>query len=125
MSLIWIALGGGIGSVLRYLFTMRVDEMSSSSLPLGIMSVNIVGSFLMGFFTLVLIDQFEASVEIRAAVLFGLIGGFTTFSSFSSHSLSYLLNGEYFLMTLNIVLSVVLCIIAAGVGSFMAKSLFN
>jgi len=125
MSLIWIALGGGTGSVLRYLLSMQIDEVSTSPLPLGIMSVNIIGSLLMGFFTWLLIHQFEVNAEIRAAVLFGLIGGFTTFSSFSSQSLTYLLGGEYFLMLLNIVLSVVLCIIAAGAGLFIAKSIFN
>ncbi len=125
MSLMWIALGGGTGSVLRYLLSMQIDEVSTSPLPLGIMSVNIIGSLLMGFFTWLLIHQFEVNAEIRAAVLFGLIGGFTTFSSFSSQSLTYLLGGEYFLMLLNIVLSVVLCIIAAGAGLFIAKSIFN
>lgn len=125
MSLMWIALGGGTGSVLRYLLSMQIDEVSTSPLPLGIMSVNIIGSLLMGFFTWLLIHQFEVNAEIRAAVLFGLIGGFTTFSSFSSQSLTYFLDGEYFLMLLNIVLSVVLCIIAAGAGLFIAKSIFN
>lgn len=125
MSLMWIALGGGTGSVLRYLLSMQIDEVSTSPLPLGIMSVNIIGSLLMGFFTWLLIHQFEVNAEIRAVVLFGLIGGFTTFSSFSSQSLAYFLDGEYFLMLLNIVLSVVLCIIAAGAGLFIAKSIFN
>lgn len=125
MSLIWIALGGGVGSVLRYLMSTWVDEMSPSFLPLGTMSVNILGSFLMGFLTLVLIQHFEVSAEIRTAVLFGLLGGFTTFSSFTGHNLTYLINGQYLLMTLNIVLSVVLCIIAAGIGLFLAKSTFN
>lgn len=125
MGLIWIAIGGAIGSVLRYLMSTRIDQMHSLSLPLGIMAVNIIGSFLMGFLTLVLIHQCEVSSEIRAAILVGLLGGFTTFSSFSGHSVTYFMNGEYLLMILNIVLSVVLCIIAAGAGLFLAKSLFN
>ncbi len=125
MILIWIALGGGVGSVLRYLVYTRIDQIHEYSFPLGILITNVIGSFLMGFMAWLLTSNVSISDEHRAAILVGLLGGFTTFSTFSHDTLQHFMQGEYLAVVLNIVLSVVLCIIAAGAGLLLAKSLLT
>lgn len=125
MILIWIAIGGAVGSVLRYLIYTTIDGIHTSSFPLGVLIVNVIGSFLIGYLTWIFTHQVHLSEEYRGAILIGLLGGFTTFSSFAYNNLDYFLSEQYLLMLFNIVLSVVLCIIAAGVGLILAKSLVN
>ncbi len=125
MILIWIALGGGVGSVLRYLVYTRIDQIHEYSFPLGILITNVIGSFLMGLMAWTLTSNVSISDEHRAAILVGLLGGFTTFSTFSHDTLQHFMQGEYLAVVLNIVLSVVLCIIAAGAGLVLAKSLLT
>ena len=123
MTLAWIALGGGIGSVLRYVMHTRIDQMHAYSFPVGVLVVNIVGSFLMGLLAWSLTAHIELAQEHRAAILVGLLGGFTTFSAFSHDTLHLFLRGEYVAVIVHIVLSVLLCIMAAGAGLYIAKSL--
>ena len=125
MILVWIALGGGLGSALRYLVYTRVDQLHSYTLPVGILTANIIGSFLMGFLAWVFTSHISLAEEYRAAILVGLLGGFTTFSTFSHDTLQHFIQGQYAAVMLNIVLSVVLCIIAAGAGLLLAKSLLT
>ncbi len=125
MLLIWIATGGAVGSVLRYLIYTRIDSIHMSSFPVGILIVNVLGSFLVGCLTWSLVHHIQLSEEYRSAVLIGLLGGFTTFSSFAYSSVDYFMTGQYLTMLINIVLSVVLCIIAAGAGLILAKSIIN
>ena len=122
MTLAWIALGGGIGSVLRYIMYTRIDQMHVYSFPVGILVVNIVGSFLMGLLAWSLATHIQIAEEHRIAILVGLLGGFTTFSAFSHDTLHLFLRGEYLAVILHIVLSVLLCIMAAGAGLYIAKS---
>ncbi|MDW3094520.1 MAG: fluoride efflux transporter CrcB [Gammaproteobacteria bacterium] len=125
MILVWIALGGGVGSVLRYLLYTRVDQLHGYTFPLGILTVNLIGSFLMGFLAWAFTSHITLAEEHRAAILVGLLGGFTTFSTFSHDTLQHFIQGEYAAVILNIVLSVVLCIISAGAGLLMARSLLT
>ncbi len=122
MILAWIALGGGIGSVLRYVLYTRIDQMHAYSFPVGILVVNIIGSFLMGLLAWSLTNHIQIAEQHRIAVLAGLLGGFTTFSAFSHDTLHLFLRGEYLAVVLHIVLSVLLCIMAAGAGLYVAKS---
>lgn len=122
MLLIWIALGGGLGSVLRYLMVTRVDQWYVGGFPVGVLSVNALGSFLIGLIALQLTQQSYLQTELRTSLLVGLLGGFTTFSTFSYNSLQLILEGEYLSALLNVVLSVVVCIMAAGAGLMLAKS---
>ncbi|MEM8844519.1 MAG: fluoride efflux transporter CrcB [Pseudomonadota bacterium] len=125
MILVWIALGGGLGSVLRYLASTYVDQLHNYSFPMGILIVNIIGSFAMGFLAWVIASNLSMGEEHRAAILVGFLGGFTTFASFSHDTLHHFIQGEYLTVLLNVVLSVVLCIIAAGAGLILAKSIYT
>ena len=122
MILLMVACGGAIGSMLRYLIHIKVDQMHAFAFPLGILSINILGSFLMGLLAWSLTVQIQLPEAQRMGILVGVLGGFTTFSTFSNDTLQMIMRGEYTIALMNIVLSVVLCIMAAGLGLYTAKS---
>ncbi len=83
VNLLIVALGGGIGAGLRHLCGLAALRMLGAGFPYGTMFVNVVGSFVMGVFVELLARRFGASAELRLFFATGLLGGFTTFSSFS------------------------------------------
>jgi CrcB protein len=101
--LILIGAGGFIGSVLRYLVSGYVQELSNSvDFPYGTLAVNLIGCLLIGFLTQ-LAEMYGAfNVETRAFLIIGLLGGFTTFSTFSNDTVNLLRLGESSLAFLNI-----------------------
>jgi CrcB protein len=121
MVLLYIALGGALGSVLRYVIGGAVQRATHSSFPYGTLVVNIVGCFLIGF----LIKRFmnaEPSGETRALLAVGFCGGFTTFSAFSSEAVGLFEGGAYLRAAVYIVLSLVLCLAATGGGFALART---
>ena len=115
-----VFIGGGIGSVLRYLMSGWVYSLLGSNFPYGTLSVNIVGSFVIGFFLTLAEDKFLVTPDIRVFVAIGIVGGFTTFSTFSYETLKLLRSGSFLTGGLNIVLSITLALIAVWFGSIMA-----
>ena len=115
MIYLLIALGGAAGSVLRYLVGGAVQRMSDSGFPVGTMVVNVSGCFIIG----VLVRQFlnmQLSPELRALLIVGFCGGFTTFSTFSAETLGLIEGGEYGRAAGYVVLSVTLCLAATLAG---------
>jgi fluoride exporter len=113
--------GGALGTLARYTVSLLAIPISSE-LPWGTIIINIVGSFIIGFFgTLTLSHgRFPASDELRMFVMVGICGGFTTFSAFSLQTLDLLRAGAITRAAMNIVLSVVLCIVATAAGHLIA-----
>ncbi len=116
-----IAAGGALGSVLRFWMSGWVAGMLGRGFPYGTLLVNVSGSLLMGFLYVVLIDKFNASAEWRAVLLIGLLGGFTTFSSFSMETFNLLEAGETFKALMNIILSVAVCLAATWLGVVVGR----
>ncbi len=112
-----VALGGAIGTFGRYALALALAPISRS-LPWGTVIINIVGSFVIGFFgTLTLSHgRYPVPENLRLFVLVGLCGGFTTFSSFSLQTLDLLRAGAVTRACLNVGLSVVLCLLAVALG---------
>jgi fluoride exporter len=112
-----VAIGGAAGALARYLISVAALPISQS-LPWGTIGINILGSFVIGLFgTLTLANgRFPVSEDARLFVMVGLCGGFTTFSSFSLQTLDLLRNGATTRAFANIIVSVVLCVGAVGVG---------
>ena len=90
--------------------------------PYGTLTVNVVGSLLMGFCYVFMIERMDVSVEWRAALMIGLLGAFTTFSTFSIETLNLLESGEQLKAALNILLSVTLCIIGCWLGMIVGRN---
>ena len=115
MILLLIAIGGAAGSVLRYLVGGRVQHFAPHGFPLGTLFVNVVGCFLIG----ILIRQFmniQTHNYLRALLVVGFCGGFTTFSTFSMETVGLIEGGEYVRAAGYVMLSVFLCLTATFTG---------
>jgi CrcB protein len=124
-QLIVIALGGACGSVMRFLVSTGVYQWLGREFPYGTLAVNVIGSFLIGLLAETLILQkVTFALEYRAAILVGVLGGFTTFSSFSLETLYLLEQGAVSKAAINIVLSVAVCLLAVWLGLLAGRSLF-
>jgi CrcB protein len=114
-------LGGALGTLSRYLVSL-VALPISGQLPWGTIIVNITGSFIIGFFgTLTLAHgRYPVSEDVRLFVMIGICGGYTTFSSFSLQTLDLLRSGALTRAAINVLLSVLLCILAVAAGHAIA-----
>jgi CrcB protein len=97
--------------------------MVGRDFPYGTLTVNVLGSLLMGFLFIVLVERHLVAVEWRAALLVGLLGSFTTFSAFSMETIALLEDGEVLRAMLNVILSVVLCLTATWLGLGIGRQL--
>jgi CrcB protein len=121
LSVLAIALGGAAGSVLRYATSLGVYGLLGRAFPYGTLVVNVVGCLAMGFLYVWLVERSAVSAELRAGLLIGVLGGFTTFSSFSIETLSLLEAGEHVRAALNVLASVVFCLLATWLGLVLAR----
>lgn len=135
---LWVALGGALGSVMRFWLSGAVATYLAGGLarltgnrlsevfPWGTLAVNIGGSFLIGFVATATAPEgrFLLSPALRQQFLMlGMFGGFTTFSSFSLQTLNLMRDGEWFMAAANILLSVTACMVAVWLGHVLASSL--
>lgn len=120
VTLLQIALGGALGAVSRFLFASGVMRLTGSGLPLGILAVNVLGSFLMGVAVSVFSEHFE-DVRLAPLVMTGFLGGFTTFSAFSLDAVQLIEQGRLAAAAFYIGGSVGLSVIALMLGLSMAK----
>ncbi len=125
MTTLWwqtlaVAGGGALGSILRFWLATALYAWLGRAFPLGTLVVNVLGCFLIGLLTHGLLER-GVSPEWRAGLLIGVLGGFTTFSTFSWETVSLLLAGETLKAIVNIVLSVLLCLLATASGLWLAR----
>jgi fluoride exporter len=123
MSYLWVTIGSALGGLLRYAIT-RLTLNISAGFPFGTVLINILGSFVIGYFgTLTLQSgKYPASDNLRLFVMVGICGGFTTFSSFSLQNFDLLRSGNWGRALANILLSVVLCLAAVAAGHRLAQN---
>ena len=120
-NLISVALGGALGASLRYLAGIGVIRMfGQTGFPLGIIFVNVLGSFLMGVFVVAAAQR--GLTSLAPFVMAGLLGGFTTFSAFSLEAVTLYERGEVGQAALYVTLSVVLSIAGLVVGLWIART---
>jgi CrcB protein len=115
---LWVALGGALGSVARYWMTNAIAALTGPRFPWGTIVINILGSFLIGFvaYLTVPVGRVPIPFDIRAFVIAGVCGGYTTFSSFSLQTLELARTGHWIQAAANVLLSVVLCLAAVWCG---------
>jgi fluoride exporter len=118
-----IAIGGTLGCWARYAQTNLVQAVFGRDFPFATMSINVIGSFLMGFLFILTLERLMIPPNVRVGVLTGVLGGYTTFSTFEMETLLLAENGEFFKAALYVVLSVVIGFAAAFGGAYIARNL--
>ena len=121
LSLVTIAIGGGLGSIARFFISKGMENLFGSSFPFGTLTVNVAGSFILGWFFTFFVERPEINSSLRLGLIVGFLGAFTTFSAFSFESLQMLLNGAFFNAIFNVILNLVVCIGMCYIGILMAK----
>ena len=116
-------MGGALGAVLRYGASLSVYSLLGRGFPYGTLFVNVSGSLLMGLLSVIMLERFNIDPEWRAAVLVGVLGSFTTFSTFSIETLNLLEQGDVMRATANIVLSVLVCLAAVWFGVLIGRQI--
>jgi CrcB protein len=121
----WIAVGGALGSMARFWLAALVAEILGPQFPWGTILINIIGSFVIGFFATFAGPggRIIASFNARAFVMVGICGGFTTFSAFSLQTLDLARESRWLQAGGNIALSVVACLLAVWAGHALASAL--
>jgi protein CrcB len=117
-SYLWIGLGGALGSIARAWLAVAVVRVTGPQFPWGTILINVLGSFVIGFFSTLTGSgsRFAVPADVRAFVMVGICGGFTTFSSFSLQTLELARDGRMAQALGNIVLSIVLCLLVVATG---------
>ncbi len=119
-----IAIGGFIGAVLRY-FISGFFQNGVSSFPLGTMAVNLIGSYILGFIMYASEYQGLFSDQTRAFLTVGMLGAFTTMSTFSYESFRLFENGEVTLFALNLAGTVIIALFAVYLGKITVLTLWR
>lgn len=122
IKVICLIAGGALGTLFRYSMSTWVQRFTFHSFPVGILSVNVIGSFLIGLCWSIA-ETCQFSSNLRAFLFVGLFGGFTTFSSYSLDTLVLFKTGAYKTAFLNIIASNILGLIAVYSGVMTGKSL--
>ncbi len=124
--IVLVGVGGFIGAVLRYLMSGFVQNLTQSiSFPYGTFAVNIIGCFFMGVFYHLLESQAGLTTEMRLFLMVGLLGSFTTYSTFSHETLNLLQDHGLSLALINIGTHIILGITAVLLGRFAVISIWR
>jgi CrcB protein len=118
-----IGIGGAAGALARYGVAHYSNYLFGSHFPYGTLIVNVVGSFLIGVLFVLFTERAMMSPIWRSALIVGFLGAFTTFSTFSLQALALMEEGRLAAALTYIASSVIICILAAGVGMFLARQL--
>lgn len=116
-----VALGGALGSVLRYVSAVAVGRWAASPFPWGTLFVNIAGSFMIGLVMMWVLKAGEEREHLRLLLVTGVMGGFTTFSSFSWETWRLIEDGRLGAAGLNVGLSVGACLLATAAAVALAR----
>ena len=119
--LLWISLGGAVGTAARYLLSGWLLRTLGPAFPYGTLAVNVIGSFLLGAIMHVGLNTTILSPGARLVLGTGVMGGFTTYSTFNYETLQYLQEGAWGLAGLNVSATLVTCLVAGVLGVVAAR----
>jgi len=116
MNLFVVFIGGGIGALARYLLQGFVYRFAGTEFPYGTLIVNILGCFTIGILMSSMEERFLATPTLRLFLTIGILGGFTTFSSFSYETMALVREGNLLAGGMNVIATVVVCLGATWLG---------
>lgn len=123
INILAIFIGGGLGSLSRYWVAVLLKTYSMD-FPIATLSVNILGSLILGFVVALFWNKMPSSAmhdTVKLAITVGFCGGLTTFSTFSWETFDLIKNGEFLLAFLYALVSVLVCVLAVSLGAFLSK----
>ncbi len=120
LNVLAIFIGGGLGSLSRYGIAVLL-RMYSMDFPIATLSVNIIGSLILGFAVALFWNKAPMHDTLKLAITVGFCGGLTTFSTFSWETFDLIKQGDYLLAFLYTVVSVLVCVLAISLGAFLSK----
>ena len=121
MNWIAIAIGGALGAMARYGVSTLVFDASAQRFPYATLSVNVLGSFAMGFLFVIIAEKAMLPPEMRSMLMVGFLGAFTTFSTFSLDALGLWQNGHLLMALVYALGTVVLCLAAVCLGVWLTR----
>jgi CrcB protein len=124
MNYLCIAIGGGIGALLRYFSSQFINSAINIKFPFGTLFVNCIGALLIGFLVNVF-DLFSLTIRWKLFLITGFLGGYTTFSAYSLETVQYFINGNIKHALINIFLNNVLCILFVLLGMWLNKIIYT
>lgn len=118
---LYVFVGGGLGASVRYWISGLIPRWFDSGFPYANLFINVSGSFLIGLLMTAMEDRFLVTPSLRVFLTIGILGGYTTFSSFSYEAVALLNSGEFFRASLFIALSIGLCLFGTFLGAALGK----
>ena len=118
-----VAIGGALGSMARYALSAWIFDVSSHKCPYATLTVNVIGSFVMGILFVIIVEKAALPAEMRSLLMIGFLGAFTTFSAFSLDALGLWQNGHVFLSLVYMLATVVLCLVAISSAIWLTRLL--
>ncbi len=118
-----IMLGGSLGALMRFVISGSITEKLGTSFPYGTLTVNILGSFVMGFLAMFLVERMGLDPLLRLGIFVGFLGAFTTFSTFSMETMNLFEQGESVRALVNMFISVAFSVLAVWLGVIIGKQL--
>jgi CrcB protein len=123
MTTLWIGLGGALGTIARYQLDAWLQRELGSRFPWGTLTVNVLGSFLLMLLMHVALRTEHFSPTLRLTLTTGVLGGFTTYSTFNYETLRYLQGGAWGMGALNVIVTLVGCMLAGLLGVAAGRAL--
>lgn len=121
VKILVVGSGGFIGAASRYLLAIFINKLYSGSFPISTLVINVLGSFFIGFLTQLFAVNYPDNKNLMLFLTTGVLGGFTTFSTFSLETINLFQNGNTLQAVLNMSLSIAFCL----TGTFLGKLLAN
>ncbi len=126
LKILLVGIGGAIGALLRYLISGYIQDLSHSiNFPYGTIAVNIIGRCLIGIFSQLVDSQAGITAEMRLLLMVGLLGSFTTYSTFGNETVTLLQDHRLFLAFINVGTHIFLGLLAVVLGRFMIITIWR
>lgn len=125
MNALAVGCGGFIGAVSRYLLSIFINRYNISSFPISTLIINVIGSFLIGLLAQLLSALCPENKRLQLFLTTGILGGFTTFSTFSLETINLYQNGNTIFAIANVILSIMFCLLGVLLGKMLAKMFIN